>query len=713
MNHRAESGTNVQDHDRLSALFATELLDSAPEHSFDRLTRLACKLLKVPIALVSLVDGERQFFKSQQGLPKKVAAARGTPLSHSFCKFVVETEQLLVIGDVPGDPLVCDNPVLQDVAIKAYAGVPITDGEGRVLGSLCAIDTVQRRWSEDELDTLVELAGAVETEIKLRIELQRHARTRSDLEAAQREKAREASKAALVDILKGLIRDTPQAIAMLDRDMRYVVHSQRWVEDYGLEQSDLIGLSHYDIFPDVPPRFREEHQRVLAGERIKNPDDQFVRTSGHLEHVARELVPWYGPDGKVGGLFILSDVLTEERRTNQQLQQTLEQVRANKQKLRETIAALETAQKLARLERWTWNLEKGWLYRHATGQTSHLEAVQGKERSALFPDNLSVERFLGLIDRTDRARLEERFVTASKSPTAFSEAFLMNFEHGKTIYCSLQAVPVQDERGVLLHYVGTIQDLTRIHELESKLFQTQKLEALGQMASGVAHDFNNILTVVQGYADMMRRKIESGSPLETDLTRIRQGTEQGSRLVKQLLMFARKKKPGTELLDLHHLIRESDEMLQCYLKARINLRMDLGAENCTLLFNRSKLEQLLFNFVGNAGDAIEKAGRVVITTSNEVLRFEQLCSDGGRLNPGEYLRLTISDTGSGIDAEMRQKIFEPLFTTKGEGKGTGLGLSVCASVVKEAHGAIDLESEPGQGSSFHIYLPVAGAIDLE
>lgn len=692
--------------DRLNALFSTGLLDSPPEEGFDRLTRLACKLLKAPIALVSLVDGKRQFFKSHQGLPTKIAEASQTPLSHSFCKFVVETEQLLVIGDVPGDPLVCDNPVLQDIPIKAYAGVPITDGDGKVLGSLCVIDVVSRRWTEDELDTLVELAGAVETEIKLRIELRRHATTRSHLELVSQAQARDASKAALVDILKVLIQTTPQAIAMFDKDMNYVVHSRRWVEDYRLSIDDLTGLSHYQVFPELPDRFKEEHCRAMSGERLKNSDDQFVRDDGRLEYVGWELVPWHGPDGEVGGIFILSEVLTEERKTNLELQRTIEQVKANKEKLRQTIQALEATQKIARLERWTWDLTEGAFYRHQSGQAALEPGMSDSANGDRFPSRFSQEGFLQLVDTHDRDRLRRRFETALAQPQPFSEAFPIHFDHGKSVYCRLEAVPEFCENGVLLRYVGSIQDLSKQHDLENKLFQTQKLEALGQMASGIAHDFNNILTVVQGYADMLRRKVGAESPFQKDLGKIRQGTEQGSRLVKQLLLFARKKKPGAELLGLHRLIEESDEMLKCYLKSVVTLKTDLQAERSELLFNRSKLEQLLFNFVGNAGDAIEGSGSVTISTRNVTVQKERLSDDGQRLMPGEYLCLSIADDGAGIPHDRSRKIFEPLYTTKEEGKGTGLGLSVCSSVVKEANGGIDLISEVGVGTTFRIYLPL-------
>lgn len=227
------------------------------------------------------------------------------------------------------------------------------------------------------------------------------------------------------------------------------------------------------------------------------------------------------------------------------------------------------------------------------------------------------------------------------------------------------------------------------------------------MASGIAHDFNNVLSVIRGFADLLSEDIAPDSPQQGDLKEIRDAAEQGRRLAQQLLMFVRKEKPGAELLDVNVLIQEREQMLGLFLKSTVSLRLDLEASGARVRLNRSQFEQLLLNFVGNAGDAIDgEAGEVTVSTEPAWVGETRICADGGKLAPGHYLRLTVRDNGKGIGAE-RERIFEPLFTTKGEGKGTGLGLSVCATLVREAQGAIDLESEPGQGTSFHIYLPLA------
>src|SRR5829696_454773 len=157
--------------ERLQALQKTGLLDSPAEEPFDRLTQLVCRVLDVPVSLVSLVDSDRQFFKSQHGLPEPWSQVRETPLTHSFCQHVVIRGEALVIEDAASDPVVCDNLAIRDLGVVAYLGVPLTTPEGHILGSLCAIDSKPRKWTHDDLLTLQDIAHAVMGEISLRREI--------------------------------------------------------------------------------------------------------------------------------------------------------------------------------------------------------------------------------------------------------------------------------------------------------------------------------------------------------------------------------------------------------------------------------------------------------------------------------------------------------------------------------------------------------------
>jgi two-component sensor histidine kinase len=174
-------GSGMLSPERLEALRSTGLLDTAPEEPFDRLTQLVCRVLRVPVSLVSLVDADRQFFKSQQGLPEPWAETRETPLSHSFCQHVVLRREPLIVEDARSDPRVCDNLAIPEIGVAGYLGVPLTTPDGHILGSLCAIDIKARAWSDDDLLTLQDIARAVMGEIALRAEIVRRRESEEQL----------------------------------------------------------------------------------------------------------------------------------------------------------------------------------------------------------------------------------------------------------------------------------------------------------------------------------------------------------------------------------------------------------------------------------------------------------------------------------------------------------------------------------------------------
>lgn len=208
---------SLDDPERLAALRATELLDSPADPAFDRLTMLAAGLLRAPVAMVTLVDDQRQFFKSQWGVPEPVATARGTPLSHSFCKHVAGTGDVLVVDDARTDARVADNPAVSALGVAAYLGAPMTTRDGHTLGALCAIDMQPRHWSEREIEILRELAGVAVAEIALGQALARAAE--QDLEARQRISVLERQGALLATVLDSM----DDAVAVADRNGRMII----------------------------------------------------------------------------------------------------------------------------------------------------------------------------------------------------------------------------------------------------------------------------------------------------------------------------------------------------------------------------------------------------------------------------------------------------------------------------------------------------------
>jgi two-component system cell cycle sensor histidine kinase/response regulator CckA len=241
-------------------------------------------------------------------------------------------------------------------------------------------------------------------------------------------------------------------------------------------------------------------------------------------------------------------------------------------------------------------------------------------------------------------------------------------------------------------------------KLEGHLQQAQKMESVGRLAGGVAHDFNNMLGVILGHAEMAMEQVDPAHPLHADLEEIRNAANRSADLTRQLLAFARKQVVSPKVIDLNETVEGMLKMLRRLLGEDINLSWHPGAGLWPVRVDPSQIDQILANLCVNARDAISGIGKMIIETENCAID-EQYCADHAGFVPGDYLLLTVSDDGCGMDKETIDKIFEPFFTTKGEGKGTGLGLATVYGIVKQNNGFVNVYSEQGQGTTFKIYLP--------
>lgn len=243
-------------------------------------------------------------------------------------------------------------------------------------------------------------------------------------------------------------------------------------------------------------------------------------------------------------------------------------------------------------------------------------------------------------------------------------------------------------------------------KLREELIQSQKMEALGRLAGGIAHDFNNILVAISGYAEFLMNTLPAGAPARGDLAEIRLETERGAALTRQLLTLSRKQELQAQLVDVNKVADEADKMLRRIIGANMHLEKKLGAGPALINADPTQISQVIMNLVINARDAMPDGGRIVIETANAAIGAE---TAGLKLapKPGEYVTLSVSDTGAGMSAEIMSHIFEPFYTTKAPGDGTGLGLSTVYGIVNQACGGISVESEPGRGSAFKIFFPAA------
>jgi PAS domain S-box-containing protein len=281
---------------------------------------------------------------------------------------------------------------------------------------------------------------------------------------------------------------------------------------------------------------------------------------------------------------------------------------------------------------------------------------------------------------------------------------------GTRVPVEMSSSLVRDGDGQPLGLVSVVHDITQRRELEERLLQAQKMEAIGRLAGGVAHDFNNLLTVISGYTEMALDNLPPDEPARADLREIATAAKRASDLTRDLLAFSRKQMLRLEVLDLNAVLAPMGRMLQRLIGEQVALTLRLAPSLWRVRADASQLAQVVMNLAVNARDAMPEGGELTLETANVDLdqrfaeRHQGACA-------GEFVRLRVRDTGAGMTPEVRARLFEPFYTTKGMGQGTGLGLSVVFGVVKQLGGNIYVESAPGQGATFDIYLPRVQAED--
>ena len=272
---------------------------------------------------------------------------------------------------------------------------------------------------------------------------------------------------------------------------------------------------------------------------------------------------------------------------------------------------------------------------------------------------------------------------------------------GRNVPVLVGVAPLNDRRdqGVVF-----LLDLTERRTLERQLRQAQKMEAIGQLASGVAHDFNNILTAITGYADLLREDLTPGHPGLEDVGEIRTAADRAAGLTRQLLAFSRQQMLEPRILDLNDLVRNMEKMLRRLIGEDVTLEVRLEPSLGSVKADPGQLEQVLMNLAVNSRDAMSEGGSLIITTANVEIDTGYAARHPGMVT-GPQVLLSVRDTGEGMDQATKARLFEPFFTTKEKGKGTGLGLSTVYGIVKQSGGFIGVESEPGQGTTMMVYFP--------
>jgi len=496
------------------------------------------------------------------------------------------------------------------------------------------------------------------------------------------------------DLLEALFERSAVAEGLLDRELRYLRVNRALAEINGLSADEHVGRSVAEVIPELAPVVEPLVRRALAGETVDVELSGTQPASGGEEgHWLVSYFPVPAADGEVTAVGLIVVDITERVRT--------EAARRASEARRDAIVessldAIVTMNAEGRILEFNSAAERMF-------GLSRTEAVGREVAETVVPERLRAQHRAGL-DRYRRTG--ESAVIGKRLQLSALRA------DGSEFPVELTVTRVDGERpaGPQL-FSATVRDLTEQErareeraQLERALTEAQKNDAIGRLAGGVAHDFNNLLTVILGYADILVRRLE-GSGLMLHAMQIRGAAERGSRLTRQMLAFSRQQVLEQRLVALNDIVRGLEAMLRSLVGEDIELVCDLDPALVPVLADPAELEQVLLNMAANARDAMSEGGRLTIATRTVELDPETRAEHV--LRPGRFALLEVGDTGTGMDADTKLRVFEPFFTTKEVGQGTGLGLASARGVVEQSGGAIEVESAPGAGTRFRIYLPEA------
>jgi PAS domain S-box-containing protein len=506
------------------------------------------------------------------------------------------------------------------------------------------------------------------------------------VDATPRKEA-EAKLIASELLMRQLIAHTPAAVAMFDRELRYLQVSQRWIADYHLEGQELLGRRHYDVFPDVPERWKEVHQRALAGAVERCDEDPYPRLDGSLDWLSWEVRPWTDGSGKIAGIVMFTQVITGRKRSEEAL-------RRAEEKFSSVFLAAPVAISITRVS-------DGLLH----DINRQFERLFGYSRAEAI-GHTTVE--LGMWpDPEERKRLAAMPMASGGAPTVHET--VLRAKAGDLIPIVNSAHPIEHDGE--LYMLSAFTDLserkrneTERRALELQLQHAQRMEAVGRLAAGVAHDFNNVLSAITMNSDLLREALMPVHPGLEDVFEIRKAADRAIRLVRQLLAFSRQQVLEPRVLDLNELVLNIELMLRRLAGEDVLMSTRFGNGLWSVKADPSQIEQVLINLTVNARDAMPDGGMLSIETRN--VSFPQGHTvDHEALASGDYVALSITDSGTGMDKATRTRMFEPFFTTKEHGRGIGLGLSTVYGIVRQSGGLIDVVSQLGSGTRLTVFLP--------
>ncbi len=505
----------------------------------------------------------------------------------------------------------------------------------------------------------------------------------------------------LADVLlsSDLLETLPDAIVAVDREGTIVQINSQTQSLFGYTRLELIGQKVEILVPEASHAQHHQHRASFAEtpktRRMGADLDLYGRRRNGSEFpVEISLSPLHTDKG----LFVLSAIrdisdrkrIAEElRRANEELhRRTTEQLGEYRTRMASIIDTSEDAIYGKDLNGMitSWNKGAERIYGYTPDE------IIGKHISILAPS-----------DRTDEIPEILRKIARGETVDHFESMRVA--KDGRILNVSISVSPLQSAQGEIIGASAIARDITAQKKAEGQLHQSQKMEAIGRLAGGVAHDFNNILGIISACAEFLRDRIENAEPAQY-IENIKKATERGSALTRQLLTFSRSSAIQPRLLDVNERLRDVGKLLRPLMGDDVEILIVAKSPAAVVEADPGQLDQIVVNLAVNARDAMPRGGKFILETRTENFD-EEFAEQHQNMAAGKYILLAVSDTGTGMDEATVSRIFEPFFTTKEVGKGTGLGLATVYGIVKQSAGHIMVYSEPGHGTTFKIYLPSA------
>jgi two-component system, NtrC family, sensor kinase len=713
----------VDERQRLEALNRSGLLDTPPEPDFDDIVRLAAESCGTPIALISLLDQERQWFKANVGLQ----GVDETDRNISFCTHAIQGDSLFLVEDARTDARFATNPLVQGFPfIRFYAGAPIQTEDGFNLGTLCVIDPRPRTLSDSQRYVLLGLKRQVELLLRLRAQMHKMKEHNEELEHTQ-EKMRQLNATLEAEmrerqqveirlrekqaLLRSILTHIPYSVFWKNRDGTYLGANPQFARDMGVASPEqLVGRTDLELpLPrELVEKYRRDDIAVMESGVPRLSFEEPLRRPGATEEawVLTSKVPLKNEDCSVRGMVGIYADITERRREEAAMREA--------KSLLERYAASLEAQVHEAHERNNYLMENSGeavFMLHEDGRVLHVNPVA--ERLL----GISEERLRGTVLESlclenERETLRQALRDLRASGTARLENQGLRSASGERVVLSITAsLQVMGENRRML-LVG--RDVTEKWRLEQQFIQNERLASMGALAAGIAHEINNPtayvlsnLTYLQECRDELEATLSSmpglpprvGETLAEVKDILSESLTGGRRIrdiVRDMRFFSHTAGEEVAPVDLHACLDVVLRMAHAELKHTARVEKHYTGTLPLVPASEGRLSQVFLNLVINAAHAMRSG-----SPEHSLLRV----STGVE---GEWVRIDITDTGTGIPPEVLPHIFEPFFTTKPAGAGTGLGLSISQSIIQKMGGEIRVRSELGRGTTFVLLLPVNG-----